>query len=622
MEIEILTAQVKEQVLTITTSHTFVADTQNIYTASFSFDREWDGFAKTVIFRSENHIRFAILDDSNKCIIPAEVIEADRIEIGIQGNKDGQVITTKRADRVKIYESGGSINMIPAPFEQSEFDKLMDELAQVRQIAEQSIADAEQTHADAEQVAADSKAVAESKAVVLQKAAEVATNTTAAKAAATTATAQAAISQNLHDQLEPMNVDVSSKAPSIISEAAGSVITLDDSSNMPLQSITIYGKSTQDGTPTPDAPVEIVSGDNPVVVARSFNLFDQSLLPSTTLADGGVKIVNNGDGSFTVNKTIDSFHKDIMLKKVLSKEIISKILNVGDIILNLGYDNVLPYFYLSARNQDTKFFELNYKNKRATLSKDLLKEIVSLEIGFFSKKDTIFESGTIKPMVYQHGDGTWEPFKECLASLPYTLRGIPVTSGGNYTDAEGQQWVCDTIEINADGTGKFVQRVGVVNLKDLEVSVYNFSISEKIFSFIFNITNGITTKKTNICMCNRFPISIEMGNNQRVNTVRLGYERSQIVLVTDIASTVEEMTAYLNANETLFAYPLKTPVETNLKPEEVTAFQALHTHKKNTTIFNSAGLDQQVEYAADTKTYIDNKFTELQNAILSTGGNV
>ena len=83
MEIEILTAQVKEQVLTITTSHTFVADTQNIYTASFAFDAEWEGFAKAVIFRSENCIRFALLDSSNKCVLPADVIEAGRLEIGI-----------------------------------------------------------------------------------------------------------------------------------------------------------------------------------------------------------------------------------------------------------------------------------------------------------------------------------------------------------------------------------------------------------------------------------------------------------------------------------------------------------------------------------------------------------
>lgn len=51
-------------------------------------------------------------------------------------------------------------------------------------------------------------------------------------------------------------------------------------------------------------------------------------------------------------------------------------------------------------------------------------------------------------------------------------------------------------------------------------------------------------------------------------------------------------------------------------------FSELHTYKPYTTIFNNAGAEMAVEYVADTKAYIDNKFTELQNAILSSGANV
>ena len=41
-------------------------------------------------------------------------------------------------------------------------------------------------------------------------------------------------------------------------------------------------------------------------------------------------------------------------------------------------------------------------------------------------------------------------------STPGGLPGIPVTSGGNYTDADGQQWVCDEIDFDR---GMYVQRV-------------------------------------------------------------------------------------------------------------------------------------------------------------------
>ena len=51
-------------------------------------------------------------------------------------------------------------------------------------------------------------------------------------------------------------------------------------------------------------------------------------------------------------------------------------------------------------------------------------------------------------------------------------------------------------------------------------------------------------------------------------------------------------------------------------------FAQLHTYKPNTTITNDVGAIMKVEYVADTKAYIDNKFTELQNAILASGANV
>ena len=55
---------------------------------------------------------------------------------------------------------------------------------------------------------------------------------------------------------------------------------------------------------------------------------------------------------------------------------------------------------------------------------------------------------------------------------------------------------------------------------------------------------------------------------------------------------------------------------------EVEDANTLHTHKPCTNITNDCGAEMSVEYVADTKAYIDNKFTELQNAILASGANV
>lgn len=53
---------------------------------------------------------------------------------------------------------------------------------------------------------------------------------------------------------------------------------------------------------------------------------------------------------------------------------------------------------------------------------------------------------------------SYEPYREQLLTLPTPtgLPGIPVTSGGNYTDENGQQWVCDEVDLER---GVRVQRV-------------------------------------------------------------------------------------------------------------------------------------------------------------------
>ena len=62
----------------------------------------------------------------------------------------------------------------------------------------------------------------------------------------------------------------------LVGSETGNPVSCNDAYSAPLCGLTIYGKSTQDGTPTPDAPVPIVSaGDGGTVVV--------------TLGDGGAK---------------------------------------------------------------------------------------------------------------------------------------------------------------------------------------------------------------------------------------------------------------------------------------------------------------------------------------------
>lgn len=66
--------------------------------------------------------------------------------------------------------------------------------------------------------------------------------------------------------------------------------------------LTAYGESTQDGTPTPDGSVEIVSVENPVI-----SIYGKNLIPypyeETTKTINGITFTDNGDGTVTANGT-------------------------------------------------------------------------------------------------------------------------------------------------------------------------------------------------------------------------------------------------------------------------------------------------------------------------------
>ncbi|MCI5752109.1 MAG: hypothetical protein MR038_06470 [Oscillospiraceae bacterium] len=73
-----------------------------------------------------------------------------------------------------------------------------------------------------------------------------------------------------------------------------------------------------------------------------------------------------------------------------------------------------------------------------------------------------------------------------IAADALPLCGIPVDSGGNYTDSTGQQWICDTLVYNADGTGKIIKRTA-------KIDSYN---GEAITAPFISTTGSLTTGAT------------------------------------------------------------------------------------------------------------------------------
>lgn len=91
---------------------------------------------------------------------------------------------------------------------------------------------------------------------------------------------------------------------------------------------------------------------------------------------------------------------------------------------------------------------------------------------------------------------------------------------------------------------------------------------------------------------------------------------SRIDIVNKVNAVIKEIND--TGTEVIAYYELNTPIERNLTPEELAAYEALHTNYPITVITNDAGAHMETSYVADTKAYINKKFEELNQAIVKT----
>ena len=390
-----------------------------------------------------------------------------------------------------------------------------------------------------------------------------------------------AVLETIPDEYEELSnlVDQNhrNKAGAIVLDSEGENIVVNDASEYPLQGLKLFGKSTQDGTPTPDAPVDIVSLENPVVMVCGKNLLENTLETKTHL---GCDIVVNNDGSVVINGTATSegtiaFNKHIVLP-------------TGT--YTLSGEKVVAFLRAEDNTHKQTFFT------GATITIEDTTDY--LLIGVYANKGQVFDNLKTYPMLRLEAetDGSFELHKEAQTiAIPHTLPGVPVSSGGNYTDGNGQQWICDEVDLTK---GVYVQRIGAVVANLTSVGTLT---KGKVYSSIA-VDNR---EKDDYFLCSHavrslYYDSIPSGTIYAIaaNFVFVGNE-------TDTLGTMKEK--YDGAT---IIYKLANPIETPLSDAELTAFKALHTNKPNTTILNDSGAYMSVEYVADTKTYIDNKIAE------------
>lgn len=352
------------------------------------------------------------------------------------------------ADRVKSEKSRASAESNRASAESK------------RASAESARASAETKRASAEsarETSENHRVSAENERVTSEQARE---TTEAGRVNAETARAEAETEREKQLPALKSSVDeLRARQNILVGSETGNPVTVDDAFAAPLCGLTIYGKSTQDGTPTPDAPVPIVSagdGGSVAVKVTGANLLDLNEI--FDLVQGSSQSTVK-DGHIT--GTTKSIYAEIgfILKGELSAQYtvslsggaagVSTELRVY-IWDNNSLANNVKSKTVPAGEKASCTFKTDGKHEYAVWFRPN-------GISDYDYYDIQLELGSTVT--------AYEPYHEQLLALqtPTGLPGIPVTSGGNYTESTGQQWVCDEVDL---ARGVMVQRIDTAALDD------------------------------------------------------------------------------------------------------------------------------------------------------------
>ena len=354
----------------------------------------------------------------------------------------------------------------------------------------------------------------------------------------------------------------------LIGTETGNPIAVDDAFSAPLCGLAVYGKSTQDGTPSPDSPVPIVSaGDGGRVTAK---VTGKNRMPPN---------LKNGD-------VVECYvKKNTPITLVFKGDLVSQ----GGNILFYDEDNNQCWFGI---DKNKAVHHIKY-TVNVTRFRYLLSGMASENVC----------------LTWNASSPDYEPYHEQLLTLPTPtgLPGIPVTSGGNYTDPQGQQWVCDEVDLARE---VMVQRVdkAVINTKTQVVSLnaYAASITDKVQPFRIGALRVLEKSKI---LCEFLPFLVSssvtkvsyecIGLTSTFVDFNISNERLGTAATTTAAEAIKALGNWLETNPISFIYALTTPIEKPLTPAEIAAYKALSTYGPDTVVQAGDGAGVKLDYQRD-----------------------
>ena len=357
--------------------------------------------------------------------------------------------------------------------------------------------------------------------------------------------------------------------------ASGTAISVDDAFAAPMLGLHVYGKSTQDNTPTPTVPVSITSAGSGGTV--SVRLTGENLLNPSLFQDGRYQNFDGASANYGIATNGNYWITGLQTCVPGTAYHVNRVFAGGcfydEAQQPLGAISVGESFRTPTR---CGYFCLNFEKSAVAFGAQVA---VAL------------------------GDAIYVPYAEqtLMLQTPNGLPGIPVASGGNYTDENGQQWVCDEVDL---ARGVRVRRITKIKL----TSSMNWNVANsKLVDRYYAAFKGISMLGM---FCTHFSLStnFEVVGGMTINLGNIGFAYAE-----KGATTVSDFKAFLDANEVYVWAALASPVETALSAAEIAAYKALITYAPTTAIGVSGGAGITAVYQRDVNIVVK----ALEDAIAS-----
>lgn len=324
-------------------------------------------------------------------------------------------------------------------------------------------------------------------------------------------------------------------------------------------------------------------------------LFDASKIATKT--QGGATVTNNGDGSFTISGSGN-------LTSIFSSSYTAynphEFLKEGMVYSN-GSKNI-PEFYIFGNSATGDVLFTTGVSGSANITKEILKDLKTITFVFYSNSGTITPT-TFYPMVYQDGDGTWEPYRTPQSALLTTTR--PLTKWDKLEKRNGQWgWVYKSNTVEFDGSEDEVwtysgQRLGFAQAYTNLPNAYEFTSNELsvLFCNKFSVFGeNEWSKPTKVC--------ISIGFSEQAGRIGINIEDITI-------NNNETLRAWLSENPMTVVYETSTETFTPLSESEQSAMDDLVMYAPTSIVSADTGdlsVELEVSYIADTTTYLTANF--------------